>query len=370
MAGNNKRRNRRLRRGKRSGRRNKMSSTRVPPSAIRNNSTVSVKVPAIRDFTVYSVQPNAASSVTKLCEGLSATKSMWLDALKVVGLFALKIFVSTLLTTEKVIVNGLQYSADKSYITSAVQSVFIGAEDLLKTSALCETSEQKADGKVYKVPCIDYRQARMTNAVVRLTPGSELSRRAGRYAAVCMNISEEEWSTYVPTTKVGDVVRHDEWTFQEVVQMPGAIVAPFGTPLTVRWKAHPYSYANRFLAIGQKDIDGWDFTTNLFGGKPAFRLVIAYQSFASASGDISDTYSPNDALLQVDIRAQISLLESGRSYIRSWPLTTMDTSQVGVLGVHGRCEREVPLSEFGLVEGGLYHLRAEELSLDDLSMDG
>lgn len=369
MAGNNKRRNRRIRRGKGSNKRSKMSSNRVPPSAIRNNSTVSVKVPAIRDFTVYSTQPTAAVSLSELCDGNRATKLMWLDALKTVGLFALKIFISTLLATERFIVQGLQYEATKSYITSAVQSVFIGAEDLLLSSPLCETEDMKVKDTIYKVPCIDYRQARMTNAVVRLTPGSEWSKRAGRYAVVCMNISEEEWTTYESRGSTPEVSRHDSWTFQEVVQMPGAIVAPFGTPLTVRWKAHPYSYANRFLAIGQPGVQGWDFSTNLFGGKPAFRLIIAFQSFASATGDVTDTYSPNDALLQVDIRARISLLEAGRAYIRSWPLTTMDTSMVGVVGVNGRCTEHRPISEYGLVNGGLYHLRTVELSLNDLSMD-
>lgn len=368
-----------VRRGKRGGRRfrrNKMRRSRNRPTpnrssqVIRNTSVVSVRVPAIRDFTVYAVLPSDSVSLEQFVKdvnlGVAATKSVWLDALKAIGIFALKIFVTTLLSQPPILFNGRKYLANKMYITGAVQSVFIGAEDLLHSSPLVERVSKVANKITYEIPCLDYCQARMTRAIVRITPGSDWKDRAGRYAIACLNISEEEWNAYYPTTKTNVLRRGDSWTFQEVVQMPGAAVAPFGIPITVTWKAHPYSYANRFLEIGQHELDGWDFSTNLLGGKPCFRLIIAYQSFASASGKVADTYSPNSALVQLDMRAHIALQESKRTYIRSWPLITMDTKEAGVQGT----SRVVSLNEMSVVNGDLYHVRSEELSLADLSMEG
>lgn len=341
-------------------------------TGIRNNSTVSVKVPAIRDFTIFSSLPSSSDSLITACLNSSVNKSVWLNALKAVGAFALKIFLVTLTSAQTLIVNGKKISATKTYIASAVQSVFIGAEDLLWSSPLIEFEDKRSGDPpvVTKVPCIDYRQARMTNAILRITPGSDWSKRAGRYAACCMNISEEEIATYLDTKSSSNLLRHDGWTFEDVVQMPGAVVASFGTPITLKWRAHPYSYANRFLAIGQPSIDGWDFTKNLRGGKPSFRLIVAYQSFASATGDVADTYNANEALVQLDIRAKISLIESGRAYIRSWPLTTMTTDAAGVYGKHGKIERQVLLQQLTMVDGSLHLLEEEQLSLNDLTMEG
>lgn len=363
MANRNRRSSQRPRRRQdnKRGRKTKRNTPRLPASAIRNNASVSVRAPAIRELCIFAKQ-----FTQTMTDYTGAAKNIWLDSLKLFGLIALKIFLTTLTSTTKTITSASGPSlATTSYITSAVQSILIGAEDVLWSSPIVETEEMKAkNSAIYKVPCIDYQQAKMSSAVIRITSGSAISSRAGRFVACVLDLSEEEIPRYMPANETLPVNRVDSWSFQDVIQLAGAVTAPFGTPITINWRARPTTYAYRFLGIGQTRIEDVDFTTNLRGGRPCFRLIIGYQDFASLDGAASSLYSPDEALVHIDIRGHIQLKESGRRYIRSWPVTTMNDEQVSVISLPSQIKSEVSISKFARDEKGVLH------HIEPISMDG
>lgn len=360
-------------RGKRSARRNRRSKTkrrtarqgsRLPSSAIRNTAVVSVRAPAIRELCIYAKQ------FTESVSGYSARiQSIWLDSLKVFGLIALRVFLTVISSSShQVSTASGHYTAVKSYVTSAVQSILIGAEDVLWSSPLVEREPKEVGKFTYEVPCIDYQQARMSSAIVRITSGSAYSSRAGRFVACILDISEEEISRYLPDDVKDPTKAPDVWSFQDVIQMPGAVTAPFGTPLTLTWRAKPTTYAFRFLGIGQDSIENADLTKNLVGGRPCFRLVIGYQDYASSTGAASSLYSPDEALVHVDIRGHVALKESGRRYIRSWPITTMDAEKINVVELPTGKSYTCDISEFALDDDGVVN-KMQPLSLEGMAIE-
>lgn len=364
MANRNRRPTKRTRRTQNS-RRSKRQTPRLPTSAIRNTSTVNVRAPAIRELCIYPRQ-----FIQNTVDFAAAPTSIWLDSLKLLGLIALKIFIMTITSATKMIhsTTGQHFTATQSYVSSAIQSIFIGAEDVLWSSPIAEKETHRANNIDYEVPCIDFRQARLNSAVVRITCGSAVYSRAGRFVACLIDLAEEEIGEYLPDNATKPVNRIDSWSFPQVIQMAGAVTAPYGTPITLRWKARPNSFANRFLEIGQRSVEGVDFTQNLRGGKPCFRLIIGYQDFASSTGKPSSMYSPDEALIHIDIRGHVALRESGRQYIRSWPITTMDETSAGVTHSPANTYEEVPFEEFALDEtGSLFRMRP--ITLESMALE-
>lgn len=324
-----------------------------------------MRAPATRELCIFAKQ--FSSSVDN---HLAAVSDIWLDSLKLFGLIALKLFLFTITKSTRTVRNqaGQHFTATTTYVTSAVQSILIGAEDVLWSSPLVETEDRKKDDTIYKVPCIDYQQAKMSSATIRITGGSALQSRAGRFVACIVDLSEEELSRYIPANETQPPSQPDAWTFQDVIQMAGAVTAPFGTPITLVWRAKPATYAYRFLGIGQTRIEDVDWTKNLQGGRPCFRLVIGYQDYASNSGAVSDLYSPSEALVHIDIRGHVQLKESGRRYIRSWPLTTMNSSNASVLDSETRAVQEVPIENFATNEIGQVFLM-KPISLEGMVLE-
>lgn len=361
MANRNRRSNKRSRANRN---RKIVHRVRQPAATIKNTSSVSVRAPAIRELCIYARQFRDAALTAP------ASTNIWLDSLKQFGLIALKIFLYMITTAETETVtteSGETFVAkEKGYVTSATQSIFIGTEDVLWSSPLIEREAKKQKDVSLMVPCIDYRQARMSSALIRITCGSTLSSRAGRFVACVMDIAEEELGSYFPANPTFPMTQKDSWTFQDIVQMPGAITGPFGTPITLKWKAKPINYAFRFMSIGQPEFDGVDYSKNLIGGKPSFRLLIGYQDFASLTGSPTTLYSPDEALIHIDIRGQVQLKENGRMYIRSWPHVTTNDSVVSTLTQTGHT-RDIPIESFGLMRDGSIRVM-EPLCLEAMSI--
>lgn len=334
----------------------------LPTSALRNNSTVSLRAPAMREFCMFAKQITA--SVSNYGD-VDKSKDIWLDSLLTIGLIALKVFITIFTSTKQILTTSAdrKFIATGSYITSAVQSILIGAEDLLYSSPIMETENHTAGGQDYAVPCIDFQQVRMSACVIKVSSGSAHSSRAGRFVACLIDLTEEELGYYVDfsvDTKA-DVNKRDSWSFQEVAHMPGAVTAPFGVPITLHWRARPTSYANRFLSLGQANIEGATFTKNLRGGKPNFRLIIGYQDFASTTGSATSLYAPDEAILNVDVRGQVVLREKGRRYIRFTPIVTMDSAVATATDAQTRVKTECKLSQFAIDhEGCIHHMSGVE----------
>lgn len=325
-------------------------------------STVTVTAKCIRTFSFFC---------PKYSDAYGASVKSWLEGLVKYGTVALKIFTF--------IINVLDprdLTATKHVITSAVQSLFIGAEDILFASPLTEREAKAgpANNNVpvqVMVPCIDFKSARMPVAKITITPGSAMKDRSGRYAAVLLPITEEEYPSYVSDPNAPGLNKLDSFEFSDLLQMPGCRIAPFGRAMNMVWKANPTNYAFRFLMIGQSWTDNHDATKNVIGGKPVFRLLIGFQDFANTEGDTVQMYSASNAMVHVDIRARIQLTEpvtalSGRRYIRDWPQVTQDSSKVTATDSLGKVT-DIPLSEFYTMDGHLFH--REGVRLEDLAID-
>lgn len=338
-------------------RRNRQKRRSTPSQ--RSVSTVTVTAHCVRSFSFFC---------PRYSEKFGASVKSWLEELVRYGTIALKIFTFIISVLEP----HPEFGADKHVITSAVQSVLIGVEDLLFSSPLSErVGKPSGENKVTEVACLDFKSARMPTATVTITPGSAMKDRSGRYAAVLLPLTEEEYVTYLPKASAPELIKADNFEFKDLIQMPGCRLMPFGRAMTLKWKAHPTSYAYRFLMVGQSWIDGQNPNLNILGGKPSFRLLIGFQDFANTEGDTVTMYSASNAMVHVDIRATVQLTEpvtadSGRRYIRDWPQVTQDAKLVTATNTSG-VRRDIPISEFYVSSGSLYHQSA--LTLDELAID-
>lgn len=330
-------------------RRQRRNGPRLPRAASKNTRSTHLRIPVMRDFCIYPAEYST---------GLTRTSGGWLEWLKVFGAIALKLFIIFATSSKTLLRSGKKVRATNAYVSGSVQSIFVGAEDLIWASPLVEREEKRTASSTVSVPVVDYRQARMVHCTVKITPGGALKERAGRYVVCLLDITDTEWNRYKPTARQGPMPHHDSWTFNDVMQMAGAVTAPYGTPVTLTWRARPSVVAYRFLEMGEFDIDGLDYSKNIWGGRPCFRLVIGYMDFASGDGKIGSLYSASEAMLHVDMRSELQLREPGRQYIRSWPIITMDYNSAGVLE-HGRYKGEC-VGDLEVIDGALYAITPYE----------
>lgn len=362
---------RRARRGavrrRRSGRSVRRTNISRNPAVTRIPRTRSMKISTIRDLNLF----------TRLTSSSGAVSSSWLDYLAAFGSIALRLFVFAV-SGKKVIhptpTNGLQRSvlATVLYPTSAVQSIWIGAEDLLFRHAIIEFEDRRAGDTILKYPFINYRQAIVRSISAHITCGSPVSSRAGRFVACILNVVEEELANYMPSRKGAPWSTHDNWSFIEVAQMPGAIVAPYGRAVSLSWRPSPDTFARRALLIGQSDADGIP-AEGVSGGKPVCRLVFGYQDFASNTGSTDAMYGMNELAPQISLRGQVELRERGKQFVRPYVPFSMDTSAVSysTTGGLGCTVGEFPLSNIFQHESGLYAYNASDapLSLEEMALE-
>lgn len=362
------RRNRRTprnRRGNRS-RRNRRQGGSMSSAVSTIPRGRSLRIETLRDLSLYVQTINSAGDVS----------SSWLDNLVSFGTIALKLFVYVLSASSVEVTpnvrNGLtrKVLARKVLPVSATQSIWIGAEDLLYRHAIVEFEDRRQGETIVKYPCIDYRQAIVRRIQFRITCGSQVYSRAGRFTACVLNVVEEELVDYMPRIKGAPWNHPDGWSFMQIAQMPGAIVAPYGRPITINWRPSFDTYARRALQIGQRDVDGISASA-IGGGKPVCRLLFGYQDFASNTGNPDSMYAPVELSPLVSLRSTIELREQGRQFIRWSPPTSMDTSKTGfsTSESQGVMIGDIDNRDLFCDGDGVYHLTPKPLSLEDLAME-
>lgn len=295
---------RRGRGGRRWSRRPQMSRN---PAIIQTSQRRGVTIPTLREITAY-VKPISTYGMTKATD--------WLSKLLDFGIIVLKLFIIALGDPPSPAPPDKRVYAT-SYPTGATQTLLLGSDDLIACHAFVEYEQDTHH------PYIDYRLARVHRVHCAFNATAKLVERAGRYAVALIEMSEEE----VLECRTPDGWRKpDSYSFQQILQIPGALTAPFGVPLRMAWTPRASSFAKRTLSVGTAERGK---SPRALGGNPFLKIVFGYEDFASDSGVVSDMYGQSEALISMTIRSRLTLSEPGKRYIRTRPIIGTATS-VGV----------------------------------------
>lgn len=323
---NNKRRrtNRRRKTGARARVGQSNPRTRISPAGLK-------KLSVMRNFSLYPRQWTQTGGRS------------WLDKLSSLGSIAMRIF-TMLLSTDQGVSTTWQ-------IVGSVQVILIGPEDLawsspIKENGLLTVTHQEGLGvSAVLAPTIDYQQGKITRFTVKLTAGSEASRRAGRVSMALSSLTRGLASRYRE-----DATRIKVPTFDQLVLMPGAITAPFGPTLTQSWVPSVSDVGGTFTAIGQDWKPQPTDPSAEYGGEPVVALYVGYQDFACSTADPSALYAPEEALFNVDISGYLHLKQWGSSWIRARPHVS-DASVIDA--TIGNMRTLIPGSNFTFKDGVL-----------------
>lgn len=298
--------------------------TRIPPDGLR-------KLNVMRNFSLYPHQ-------------WVESGSSWLDKLIRYGSVAMKIFTTLLLSDHSV---GATWQ-----IVGTVEAILIGPEDLAWSSPLREEGTVSYSHRpglgvsLTTAPTIDYRQGKINTLTVKVTPGSELSRRAGRVSVAIAPLTLD-----VAQTCATDEKKIVTPTFEQLLLMPGAVTAPFGPVISQTWRPHQSDLGQQFTTLGQANKPDKDKPDYIVGGVPVLAVYVGYQDMAASTADPSALYAPEEALFNVDISGSLHLKQWGTSWIRARPHWS-DASTIGASV--GNVQLSIPSDHFVLKEGSLF----------------
>lgn len=296
------------------------NATRAGPSIRR--------YPGMRSFEFYA--PSFTSSN-------QPSLSDWLSFLYKLGTVALKLYSFAYGSTVQ---NG--QVATTTVITSTAQAILVGVEDILYGTPIAELK----DGFSF----VSYNQARVSHFTFAISPGAELSRRAGRYVIAVVPLTSEQALRYVNAGVKDRICKATEnVSFEQLVAYPGAVTCAADKPTRISFRTTGYSGA--WHEVGTFTKPTKSNISTLVGGYPLVKLLFAYQDMASASFTPSNLYSPDEALFQLDISGSIMLREPGEKFIREGPTMVQDTSSVNVSCVSKPGSVEVPMSQFTVGDG-------------------
>lgn len=291
------------------------ASTGIRPAAVTRYS-------ALRSFMVY---PKKSSSDKK-------TADLWLDKLYKYGLMALRLFAA-LLSSPTIRSDGRMSVSDWTFaITSACQGFWIGIDDFIINSPISESISRFGKNHLAK---FDYKQGRVASFTVTITPGTELARRAGEYVVAIVLLSIEQSTIVVDPNyppKNGKVYIPDDVSFEDAMQYPNAVVCPCDKPtqITVATSGN----AAEWHRIGH--YIETDDTADFPGGPPIAKLVIGYRDMSASKPDATFLYTPEEALLQVELTAKMAFREPGSAFIRTRPLKSMDDTTFAAVLENGK----------------------------------
>lgn len=265
----------------------------------------------IRNFMFYPKQLSSSKASTS-----------WLDALVQYGSIAMKLFLAVVSYTEGVGATMAPYCA--------VQCLSIGPEDLVWSSAIKEVRRVSVfdkDGKAVDIaaPALDYRQAKLRNVTVKVTPSSELAKRGGRICVAIVPLTLKEAEKIV-----GKLIPIQQLDFSLLVQMPGAIVASASKSVTHTWRPKSSDLGKGFLECGTTTTPTYA-EQNPSQGLPVCMVYFGYQDMACSKPDASQMYAPEEAMFNVDISGMVDLREYGTSYIRKAPTCVFSSDSVGII---------------------------------------
>lgn len=293
MVNNKRRRNRRPRR--------KVSRQ---TSVLRNMTTGLRGVQSTRSLTFAPKAIDTAGVVT----------DSWLEKAFPYMVIAMK-FVGSLITTEQL--------TKSVRISSTIQSILIGAEDIMYDHPITEptTVTVKVDGVDVEKEIMhcDYSMVRVTEIKIVISFMGSVGLRAGRLAACLIPLNFEK------ATELNDSVSRSAEVvdFKQLTQKPGAIVSPNLRPLTIVRKTTGFTARRAMLGSSHDREPSGKVFKYPRGGLPLFELIIGYQDLAAAEADPKLTYSLEEATLCVEISgnmildAPVSAPRALRSEVRS-----------------------------------------------------
>lgn len=311
------------------------STAAFKPSAL-------TRYPALRTFQLY---PQAIKENKE-------TDSSWLSKLYKYGCMALHLIT---LAIAKPKGRGATWTFA---ITSAIQGFILGIDDFILDSPLCEI--EKTDKDYYS--CFDYCQGRCSEITVTITPGSELSKRAGRYVVAVVLISYDQAQRYLYSVQDHRVLKLQEFTgFDSLLQYPGAIscAADKPTQISVRLSGHSAAWHEVGSVSEPQD------SSNFSGGIPLVKILFGYRDVSASNANPKNLYSADEALIQMDVSARMSFREPGRRYIRTTPLKTLSDSTVSCIIKNQR--RVVDIDSLTM-DGGFVKVPTELLDATDFEV--
>lgn len=334
--------NRKSRRGK-FGRRNRTRSSNVGVYS----------VVARRTFSLYP-------KVYLPTSGQPAPGYLWLDSLTKYGAIAARpVFIKTTVL-----------EAVKYYMTSMVQTILIGIEDLVMDNPLIELApiRHPTNGSVYLIPKLDFRQARLENLRVTITPGASVSQRGGMISATLIALTREESEEFqsmcpdrLLSTDPTCTRPYDVFTFNALQQFPRAVTQDASKTLVLSTRLSGFS--SGVHRLGQPEEPVFADFKKMCGGPFLFKLCVGYEDIAMAVQDTARRFSPEEALFSIKIAAKTHFSEPGMAYLRSRPWTTMpvDTALVTSENHCGRVIGQMDLK-------GLDEQRSEDLLVSEFQM--
>lgn len=282
MVNNKRRRNRRPRR-----------RVRRQTSVLRNITTGLRGLQSVRSLTFAPKAIDTAGVVTQ----------SWLEKAFPYMVIAMK-FVGTLLKSSPPL------SDPKTIqISSTIQSILIGAEDIMYDHPITEPKDIKVNEPgtntevTKEIMTCDYSMVRVTEIKIVISFMGSVGLRAGRLAACLIPLNyEKAMELNDNVSRSAEVV-----DFKQLTQKPGAIVSPNLRPLTIMRKTTGFTARRAMLGSPNFSETDGGFKRYPRGGLPLYELIVGYQDLAAAKADPKLTYSLEEATLCVEISGNLVL---------------------------------------------------------------
>lgn len=270
-----------------------------------------IRIPARRELRFYSrpISTDGKPTVS------------WLDHLWTFGLIALKLFVTAVTSS----VGSLRET--KVYPLGATQSVLIGIDECLVNHPFVKWVELGGQR-----PTLPYCHAKLHDIVIRLKVGAKLSERAGRLVIALIELSRREAEDLLKARRTAkDWKTEDKYSYEDILQVPGARTFPMTSGATIRWKPTNGSFASELLEIGQQSLNGTEIKSEVTpGGLPFLKVLVGYSDFASDTGSAAELYGADEAEFTINIQSNVTLSSPGTAYLRAIPAKTIDPGIVTV----------------------------------------
>lgn len=344
-------------RNRRNNRRRRRNTSRRPRhSSLLTNSPTGVKIQSTRSLTC------APRVIDKTSGKLTPS---WVETALPYLTIVMK-FVGMLLASPSPLPH---LSEKKVVVSSIIQSVLIGAEDIIYDHPITEPFKIDATETDIPKECmkIDYSLARLHSIKVVVSFMGKVSERAGRLAAVLIPLNYEKAVMLNDREGLsGEVV-----DFKQLTQKPGAVVSPNLRPLTLFHKTR--GFTARLAQLGSTDPTYFDSKSKrvyLKGGIPLYELIVGYQDLAAVSSDPKLAYDLSEAALCIEISGDVTLDApvAQPRYMRSPVRTLFSVNDVSAYTPGERAPVSIPHEDLVLYDGTLRVL-ADSASVDALVED-
>jgi hypothetical protein len=282
----------------------------------------------------------------------------WLEKALPYATIVMKLFGALLVET------GLL--AAKVYVSSTVQGILFGAEDILFDHPITYITELVINNKKTNAMTIDYSIVRLHSVKVVVSLMGASSARAGRLAVMLKSLSREKSEELLKADLASRETGAESKDFQQLAQTPGCVVSPNLRPITIvkrtsGFAAQPHEVGDPSRPTGN---------ASLVGGLPLYQMLVGYQDLASDSADPHLMYGLSEAALCVEISGVVSLeapVLAGR-FLRSAIRVTSASENI-TLTTDIRRRIEVPLQNLERQNGSLI-LHLNRLSEESKSIIG